>query len=69
MCLNESSVIKLLIFINILVILIIFFIFIYLILFYLIFEIRFIPTFFKIIYWVSNSVRLNAGYHIIICII
>ena len=46
MCLNESNGIKLLIFINILLVLIIFFIFIDLNLFYLIFEIRLIPTFF-----------------------
>jgi len=46
MCLNESSRIKILIFINVLVVLIIFFIFIDLISFYLIFEIRLIPTFF-----------------------
>jgi len=46
MCLNESSGIKILIFINVLVVLIIFFIFIDLISFYLIFEIRLIPTFF-----------------------
>jgi len=46
MCLNESSGIKLLIFINILVVLIIFFIFIDLILFYLLFEIRLFLLFF-----------------------
>jgi len=61
--------IKLLIFINILVVLIIFFIFIDLILFYLIFEISLIPSFFLIIYWGRNSERLSAGYHIIMYIL
>jgi len=58
---NESSEIKLLIFINILIVLIIFFIFIDLILFYLIFEISLILTFFLIIYWGRNSERLSGG--------
>jgi len=60
MCLIECREIKLLIFINILVVLIIYFIFIDLNLFYLIFEIRLIPTFFKIIYWGRNPERLSA---------
>lgn len=68
-CLEKFNKLKLLIFINILVVLILFFIFIDLILFYLIFEIRIIPTFFLIIYWGKNPERLRAGYYIIIYIL
>ena len=60
---------KLVIFINILIVLIIFFLYIDLILFYLIFEIRLIPTFFLIIYWGGNVERVRAGYYIIIYIL
>jgi len=69
--LSESREVKLklVIFINILMVLIIFFIYIDLIWFDLIFEIRLIPTFFLIIYWGGNLERLNAGYYIIMYIL
>lgn len=71
MCLRRERglKLKLIIFINILIVLILFFLYIDLILFYLIFEIRLIPTFFLIIYWGGNVERLSAGYYIIIYIL
>jgi len=71
-CLSREGVelkLKLIIFVNILIVLVIFFTYIDFILFYLIFEIRLIPTFFLIIYWGGNIERLRAGYYIIIYIL
>ncbi|KAG5348111.1 NU4M oxidoreductase, partial [Acromyrmex charruanus] len=59
--LNKFSKLKLIIFVNILMILVIFFILIDLILFYLIFKIDF--YFFLIIYWGGIPERLRAGYY------
>nr|ATW72788.1 NADH dehydrogenase subunit 4 [Atta sexdens rubropilosa] len=66
MCLNKEMGevgLKLVIFINMLMVLIMFFLYMDLILFYLMFEISLIPTFFLIIYWGSNVERVSAGYY------
>jgi len=64
--LDKIDYLKLLIFINLLLILLIFFSVIDLLIFYFLFEIRLIPTFFLIIYWGSNPERLRAAYYLII---
>lgn len=69
MCLNNSEIIKVVIFINLLVILILFFISIDLIVFYLMFEVRLIPTFFLIVYWGGNPERLRASYYLMVYIL
>nr|ATJ03019.1 NADH dehydrogenase subunit 4 [Atta texana] len=64
MCLNQGEgKLKLVIFINMLMVLIMFFMYIDLMLFYLMFEVSLIPTFFLIIYWGGNMERLSAGYY------
>nr|ASY95841.1 NADH dehydrogenase subunit 4 [Atta opaciceps] len=66
MCLSKEGMelkLKLIIFVNMLLVLIMFFMYMDLILFYLMFEISLIPTFFLIIYWGSNMERLSAGYY------
>jgi len=61
--------VKILVFINLLLILIIFFSMIDLLIFYFLFEVSLIPTFFLIIYWGSNPERLSAAYYLIMYIL
>lgn len=68
-CLERFRRLKIIIFINLLLILVIFFSVLDLILFYFFFEVRLIPTFFLIIYWGRNLERLRASYYLIIYIL
>jgi len=61
--------VKLVIFVNILLVLFIFFLSIDLVLFYLLFEVRLIPTFFLVIYWGVNLERIRSGFYIMIYIL
>jgi len=61
--------VKMLLFINLILILIIFFSIMDLLIFYFLFEVRLIPTFFLIIYWGRNPERLRAAYYLIIYIL
>jgi len=66
---EEIDKLKILVFINLLLILITFFSIIDLLIFYFLFEIRLIPTFFLIVYWGRNPERLSAAYYLIIYIL
>jgi len=66
---EKIDTIKILLFINLILILIIFFSIIDLLVFYFLFEIRLVPTFFLIIYWGRNPERLRAAYYLIIYIL
>jgi len=67
--LESISKLKILVFINLLLILILFFSVIDLLMFYFLFEVRLIPTFFLIVYWGINPERLRASYYLIIYIL
>jgi len=67
--LENISKLKILVFINLLLILILFFSVIDLLMFYFLFEVRLIPTFFLIVYWGINPERLRASYYLIIYIL
>uniref|UniRef100_UPI0030023818 NADH dehydrogenase subunit 4 n=1 Tax=Mycetophylax simplex TaxID=341688 RepID=UPI0030023818 len=69
MCLNKMEsmlIIKLLMFINMLLLLVMYFSFMDLFLFYLIFEVSLIPTFFLIVYWGVNPERVSAVFYMMI---
>jgi len=69
MSIERIDKVKILLFINLILILIIFFSIIDLLVFYFLFEVRLIPTFFLIIYWGRNPERLRAAYYLIIYIL
>jgi len=68
-CLIKGESLKIIIFINLILVLILFFSSIDLIIFYMWFEISLIPTFIVITYWGLNKERINAAYYLIIYIL
>lgn len=68
-CLVKGELIKIIMFINLILVLILFFFSLDLFIFYLCFEVSLIPTFFLIIYRGLNKERIRAAYYLIIYIL